>query len=59
MTKLLSLWWNAEMGVGHCIVSEEAQINVLPRRWFDTTVVKLRDMWRAACDRNYLQVSRR
>src|SRR5712691_12408921 len=29
-------------------VSEEPRMNVLPRRWFDTTGVKLRDTWRAA-----------
>jgi hypothetical protein len=35
MMKMLSLWWNAEKGAEHCIVSEEPQIK--QRRWFDTT----------------------
>jgi len=29
-------------------VSEEPRINVLPRRWLDTTGAKMRDTWRAA-----------
>jgi oxalate---CoA ligase len=29
-------------------VSEEPRINMLPRRWLDTTGAKMRDTWRAA-----------
>jgi hypothetical protein len=29
-------------------VSEEPRINMLPRRWLDTTGIKMRDTWHAA-----------